>query len=210
MTSTAHQRQQFPSTARNRDPILAVLRGVLPQAGLVLEVASGSGEHAAYIAPRFPTLIWQSSAPQADNRLSIAAWIDWLAETGKGVGNLPPPVELEVHDDPWPVARADAVICINMVHICPWATTRALLSGAARILPAGAPLYFYGPYRIDGRHTSDSNRDFDLDLQRRNPEWGIRDLGAVTDEAARHGFVLDQAIAMPANNFSVIFRKSTP
>ena len=195
---------------RNRDPILAVLKDVLPQTGLVLEIASGSGEHAAYIGPQFPALVWQSSAPQPDSRQSITGWIDWLSQSGGNVDNLPPPLELDVHDDPWPVVAADAVICINMVHISPWVTTQALLSGAARILPAGGPLYLYGPYLVDGRHTADSNQSFDLDLRRRNPEWGIRDLAKVKEEAACHGLVFDDAIVMPANNFSVIFRNSRP
>ena len=208
MTNASDQRQQSPATLRNREPILAALKGVLPRSGVVVEVASGFGEHAAFLAPRLPDLTWQASAPQPDSRQSINAWIDWLKETGQDVGNLSRPLELDVHDDPWPVSRADAIVCINMVHITAWATTQALLAGAARILSVGAPLYLYGPYRIDGSHTSESNHAFDLDLKRRNPEWGIRDLGDVTDEAARQGLMHADTIAMPSNNFSVVFRKS--
>ncbi len=208
MTNNPNQRQHSPATLRNRDPILAVLEGVLPQSGLVLEVASGSGEHAAWFAPRLPALIWQTSAPETESLQSIAAWTDGLNESGGDAGNLPPPLKLDVHDDPWPVAVADAVVCINMVHISPWATTQALLAGAATILPAGGPLYLYGPYLIEGQPTAASNQAFDQDWRRRNPGWGIRDLAAVTHEAARHGFDLADTITMPSNNLSVIFRKN--
>ena len=203
-----NQRQQSPATARNRDPILAVLQGALPDKGVVLEIASGSGEHAAYMAPRFPGVTWQTSAPQPDSRQSINGWLDWLKETGEDIGNLPVPLTLDVHDDPWPIAAADAVICINMIHITPWATTQALLAGTANVLTGGGLLYLYGPYRIDGSHTSDSNRYFDLDLKSRNADWGIRDLGDVTEEASHYGLALEQTIAMPSNNFSVIFKKT--
>ncbi len=208
MTDNPDLPRQSPATTRNRNPILAVLNDVLPQSGLVLEVASGFGEHAAWFGPRFPGLVWQTSAPEADSRQSIGAWIAALAQSGEDVSNLPPPLKLDVHDDPWPVSAAAAVVCINMVHITPWATTQALLAGAGRVLPTGGPLYLYGPYLIDGEATSDSNRAFDQDLRRRNPLWGIRDLAAVTDEAARHGLVFEDRRAMPANNFSVIFKKA--
>ncbi|HER26226.1 MAG TPA: DUF938 domain-containing protein, partial [Rhodospirillales bacterium] len=162
------QRQSSPATARNRDPILTVLKDILPATGLVLEVASGFGEHAAYVAPQLPALVWQTSGREPQSRQSIIAW---TADLG-----LAPPLTLDVHDDPWPIVAADAVVCINMVHICPWATTQALLAGAAKLLPVGGPLYLYGPYRVDGQHTAPSNQVFDLALKRRNPAWGIRDL----------------------------------
>lgn len=200
--------QQSPATARNRDPILAVLEEILPQSGLVLEVASGYGEHAAYFAPRFPSLIWQSSGREPESRQSIAAWIAAVEQSGQGANNLPPPLDLDVHDDPWPVSKADGLVCINMVHISPWATTQALLAGAGRLLPAGGVLYLYGPYLIDGLHTAQSNLAFDRDLRRRNPGWGVRDLGQVSTEAALHGLALDRTVDMPSNNLSVIFKKT--
>lgn len=201
--------QSSPATARNRDPILAVLQGILPQSGLVLEIASGYGEHAAYFAPRFPSLIWQSSGREPESRQSISAWIAAVDQSGQGVGNLPPPLDLDVHDDPWPLTAADGMVCINMVHISPWETTQALLAGAGRLLPAGGVLYLYGPYMIDGQHTAQSNQAFDMDLRRRNPEWGVRDLGSVTAEAALHGLLLDRTVDMPSNNLSVIFKKTS-
>jgi len=208
MENNSHMGQQSPATARNRDPILAVLEEILPPSGLVLEIASGYGEHAAYFAPRFPSLIWQSSGREPESRHSISAWIASVEQSGQGVDNLPQPLELDVHDDPWPLTAADGVVCINMVHISPWETTQALLAGAGRLLPAGGVLYLYGPYLIDGRHTAPSNQAFDMDLRRRNPEWGVRDLAHVATEATLHGLLLDRTVDMPSNNLSVIFKKT--
>ncbi|MGB7098460.1 MAG: DUF938 domain-containing protein [Xanthobacteraceae bacterium] len=188
--------------ARNREPILDVLKRVLPSAGLVVEIASGSGEHAVSFAKALPGISWQPTDIDAAALASIAAH-----RAAAGAANLLAPLHLDTTVQPWPVAHADVVVCNNMIHISPWAVTEALIRGAARILPAGGVLFLYGPYKIDGRHTAPSNEDFDVSLRARNPEWGIRDLGDVTDLAARHGFVLAETMPMPANNLSVIFRR---
>jgi len=192
-----------PHVARNREPILAVLRRVLPPRGLVLEIASGSGEHAAYFAKSLPALTWQPTDPDLRALRSIAAY-----RADAGTANLLAPLHLDVTAALWPLARADALVCINMIHIAPWAATEALMAGAERTLAAGALLYLYGPYRIDGRHTAASNQEFDAWLRAQNPEWGVRDLGAVTDLAARHALALAETVPMPANNLSVIFRRA--
>lgn len=192
-----------PATLRNRDPILDVLRRVLPKVGLVLEVASGSGEHAGYFAPALAGLDWQPSAMDAGNRASIRAW---AAEAD--CENLLDPVDLDVLIRPWPVARAAAMVCINMVHISPWAVTQALMAGAGRTLSAGGVLYLYGPYKIDGVHTAPSNQTFDENLRSRDPAWGVRDLADVIAEAAAHGLAHVETVAMPANNQSVVFKRT--
>lgn len=192
-----------PHVARNRDPILEVLRRVLPAKGLVLEIASGSGEHAAYFASKLPMLTWQPTDPDPEAMASAAAH-----RAAAGAPNLLTPLHLDVTSAQWPVARADAVICCNMIHIAPWAACEGLIAGAARTLTAGGVLYLYGPYKLDGEHTAPSNRDFDRDLRARNPQWGIRELADVTALAARHGLVHAETISMPANNLSVIFRRS--
>lgn len=200
--SSPDQRLFAPATARNREPILAVLRRVLPPQGLVLEVASGSGEHAAYFAAALPALRWRPSDPDARSLASIAAHHEAAA-----LPNLLPPLVLDAEAADWPVERADAVICINMIHIAPWSAAEGLMAGAARVLPADGVLYLYGPYQVDGRHTADSNRDFDAWLRAQDPAWGVRDLGDVSDLAARHGFALVETVPMPANNLSVVFRR---
>ncbi len=200
--SAADQPLYAPAVARNREPILAVLRRVLPQQGLALEVASGSGEHAAYFAAALPALRWQPSDPDARALASIAAHCEAAA-----LPNLLPPLVLDAQATDWPIAHADAVLCINMIHIAPWGTAEGLMAGAAGILPDDGVLYLYGPYQVDGRHTADSNRDFDAWLRAQDPAWGVRDLGDVTDLAARHGFALVETVAMPANNLSVVFRR---
>jgi hypothetical protein len=190
------------ATLRNRGPILEVLRQVLPVAGTVLEIASGSGEHAVFFADAFPDLIWHPTDPDPDNRASIRAWI---AETG--VTNVTAPADLNAAARAWPVTHADAIVCINMIHISPWEATLGLLAGAARTLPTAAPLYLYGPYRRNGRHTASSNEDFDQSLRAQNPEWGVRDLDEVSEAAAQAGLTLTEVIEMPANNLSVVFRR---
>ena len=185
MSETSDPRLYRPHVARNREPILEVLRRVLPPQGLVLEVASGSGEHAAYFAERLPSLTWQPTDPDAQALASIAAH-----RAAAGLANLLPPLQLDVHAEHWPVERADVVICNNMIHIAPWSACEGLIAGAARVLPADGILYLYGPYKIDGRHTAPSKQAFDADLRARNPQWGIRDLGDVTALAERHGFAL--------------------
>ncbi|MGA2892486.1 MAG: DUF938 domain-containing protein [Xanthobacteraceae bacterium] len=202
MPETPDPRLYRPHVARNRDPILAVLSRVLPARGLVLEVASGSGEHAAYFAQALPSLSWQPTDPDAEALASIAAH-----RAAGGAPNLLPPLRLDVTSDRWPLERADAVLCSNMIHISPWAACEGLIAGAARILPLGGILYLYGPYKIDGRQTAPSNEAFDLDLRARNPLWGIRDLADVEDLAKRHGLTLAETVPMPANNLSVIFRR---
>jgi SAM-dependent methyltransferase len=195
-------RRSAPAAQRNRGPILDVLQRILPASGLVLEIASGTGEHAVHFAAALPELEWQPSdaAPQA--RASVAAWRIQAA-----LPNLRAPLDLDVSRTPWPIAAADAVVCINMLHIAPWAAAQALMAGAARILGAGGVLYLYGPYRRNGAHTAESNEVFDRQLKSSNAQWGVRDLEAVADFAAQEALSIDEVVVMPANNFSVVFRK---
>ena len=195
-------RQSAPAAERNRDPILAVLRRVLPPSGLVLEIASGTGQHAVHFSAALPELEWQPSDAAPEARASIDAW---RAHTA--LPNLRAPLDLDVTREPWPIMAADAVVCINMVHIAPWAAAQALMAGAGRVLGAGGVLVLYGPYRRNGAHTAESNDVFDKQLKSRNPEWGVRDMEAVADLAAQEGFSVSEVVAMPANNFSVVFRK---
>ena len=191
-----------PAVARNRDPILQVLRRVLPAHGLVLEIASGTGEHAVHFAGALPGIVWQPTDPDAAALRSIAAWREQA-----GLPNLRPPLEFDVTASTWPVERADAVVCINMIHISPWRSAEGLMAGAGRVLGPGGVLFLYGPYKEEGRHTAPSNEAFDADLRARNPEWGVRDLGDVSALAASHGLDFVERVAMPANNFSVVFRR---
>ncbi|MBL6454909.1 DUF938 domain-containing protein [Belnapia sp. T6] len=191
-------RRYAPATLRNREPILAVLRRHLPPAGLVLEVASGTGEHAAHFAAALPGLTFQPSDPEPAARTSIAAW-------GAGLANLRPPLALDATGEDWPAA--DAVLCINMIHIAPWAATLGLMRGAARCLAPGGPLILYGPYRRGGAHTAPGNAAFDADLRARDPEWGVRDLESVAAAAAAQGFGPPVAEEMPANNLTLVFRR---
>ena len=212
-------RRHWPAAERNKEPILEVLRRVpvfaapVPhrpacagaasaarQRGLVLEIASGTGQHVAHFASALPALDWQPSELDADMHESIRAWTDELP-------NVRPPIALDVSRHPWPVEHADAIVCCNMIHIAPWQATLDLMQGAGKILPKDGVLFLYGPYRRRGAHTAPSNEAFDADLKRRNPEWGVRDMEAVIDEAAKNGLRFSEAVAMPANNFSVVFRK---
>jgi len=202
MPEPSDPRLYYPHVARNREPILDVLRRVLPASGLVLEVASGSGEHAAYFAQALPSLSWQPSDPDPQALASIAAH-----RAATGAANLLPPLPVDVTALQWPVERADAVMCCNMIHIAPWSACEGLIAGAARVLPAGGILYLYGPYKIDGRHTAPGNQAFDAQLRSQNAAWGIRDLADVKALAERHGFALAETVPMPANNLSVIFRR---
>ena len=197
------QRQYAPAALRNRQPIADVLRPVLPATGLVLEVASGSGEHAVHFARAFPGLIWQPSDPSRDALGSIAAWT-----AAGGLGNIRAPLELDAASDHWPLAEAAAVVCINMIHISPWAATLGLMQGAGGILQPGAPLFLYGPYIRTGHPIEPSNQAFDQSLRARDPRWGLRELDAVAKCAEGSGFSLGQVIEMPANNLSVVFRKN--
>ena len=197
-------RLKAPATERNRDAILEVLRGVLPPTGTVLEVASGSGEHAVYFAKEFPGLTFQPSDPDANALRSIKAWTK-----DSGLSNVSPPVTLDAASDHWPVHAADAILCINMIHISPWSATEGLMCGAARLLPSGAPLYLYGPYRRAGVVTAPSNEAFDAYLKDKNPEWRLRDLEKVAALARAEGFSEPTITEMPANNLSVVFRKQS-
>jgi SAM-dependent methyltransferase len=191
------------ATARNREPITRVLRHHLPSRGLVLEVASGTGEHITHFAGILSAdLRFQPSDPDADARASIDAWVH-----STGARNVLPALALDASADPWPIQRADAVICINMIHIAPWEAAIGLVRGAARLLPPNGLLYLYGPYRRDGRHTAPSNEAFDRGLRTQNPDWGVRDLEAVAELAEGHGFARPVIEEMPANNLSLIFHR---
>lgn len=202
MTQTDDARRFAPATLRNRQPILAVLREVLPDTGTVLEVASGSGEHAVFFAEALPGLHWQPSDADPAARASIVAWTESL-----GLQNVCCPLALDAAAPDWPVEAADALVCINMIHISPWASAEGLFAGAARLLPAGAPLVLYGPFKRGGAHTAPSNAEFDEGLKAQDPRWGVRDLETVADLAAANGFTLDRVVEMPANNLTVVFRK---
>jgi SAM-dependent methyltransferase len=191
-----------PAAARNREPILRVLRDCLPRPARVLEIASGTGEHAVWFCGELPALTWQPTDRDPEELSSIAAWRD-----AAGLPNLLPPLLLDASADTWPVAQADAVVAINMVHIAPWAATQGLIAGAARVLTQDGLLFLYGPFREGGVHTGAGNAAFDADLRARDPSWGIRDLDEITALAGQHGFRGPERIAMPANNLSVVFRR---
>ena len=195
-------RQYAPATLRNRDLILGVLRDVLPTKGVVLEIASGSGEHVVHFARNFRNLAFQPSDREPDALQSVAAWVK-----ATGVTNVRAPMVLDVSQSPWPIASADGIICINMVHISPWEATLGLVRGAAAILPPTAPLYLYGPYEREGFATAPSNQEFDRSLRDRNPSWGLRELEAVAAVAQSAGFSVPTITEMPANNLSVVFRR---
>ena len=195
-------RQYAPATVRNRDFILDVLRNVLPTTGIILEVASGSGEHVVHFARSLPSLVFQPSDPEPDALRSISAWTK-----ATHVTSVRAPIVLDALQSSWPIASADGIICINMVHISPWDATVGLIKGAAAILPPGSPLYFYGPYKRKGFTTAPSNEAFDRNLRDRNPTWGLRDLEAVAAIAQSLGFSVPAVTEMPANNLSVVFRR---
>jgi SAM-dependent methyltransferase len=199
-----------PAVARNREPILAVLRRVvpspiLPGRGLVLEIASGSGEHAIHFAAALPHLSWQPTDPDPDARASIAAY-----RAAAQLPNLLSPLALDAAAPRWPVTQADVIVAINMIHIAPWAAAEGLMAGAGRLLPAGGVLFLYGPFRERGQHTAPSNAAFDESLRTRDREWGVRDLDDVVALASRHGLALEERVTMPANNLSVVLRRRTP
>jgi SAM-dependent methyltransferase len=202
VSATSDPRIYRPHVPRNRDPILDVLRRVLPAPGLILEIASGSGEHAVHFAKGLPALTWQPTDPDAAALASIGAH-----RADSGLPNLLAPLRLDVMSESWPVESADALVCINMIHTSPWVASEALFAGAERVLRPDGIVYLYGPYRIDGRHTAPSNEAFDAQLRAQNAAWGVRDLADVTALAKRSGFALVETAAMPANNFSVVFRR---
>ena len=192
-----------PAAERNKGPILEVLQRVLPPRGLVLEIGSGTGQHVVHFAKALSQLSWQPSDPDAENRQSIALW-----SRVEELGNVRAPLALDVRERPWPIDAADAIVCINVVHVSPWAATLALFDGVREMLPPEGVLFLYGPYRRGGRHTAPSNEKFDADLRAHNPEWGLRDVDELAEVADRVGFALAEIVDMPANNFSLVFRKT--
>jgi SAM-dependent methyltransferase len=195
-------RRRAPAAERNRDAILDVLTRVLPSHGTVLEIASGSGQHAVHCAAALPTIVWQPSDPDAASRASIAAW-----RAHATLPNLAAPLALDVTNADWGIDDVTSIVCINMIHIAPWEAAEALFRGACARLRTGGVLYLYGPYRRNGGHTAPSNEAFDAQLRATDPRWGVRDLEAVQALAEASGFALRETVAMPANNFSVIFAK---
>jgi hypothetical protein len=196
-------KRHAPAAERNREPIAAVLTEELPESGLVLEVASGTGEHAVHFARTFPALDWQPSDPDADSRASIAVWREEA-----GLANLLPPLALDAASPRWPLARAGAVLCINMAHISPVAATEGLVAGAAGLLDPGAALIVYGPWLEAGVETVPSNLEFDASLRARNPDWGLRSVEWLDALAAGHGFARTRRVAMPANNLTLVYRRT--
>lgn len=195
-------KRQSPAAARNRDPILEVLRAELPRSGTVFEVASGTGEHAVHFARALPDLVWRPSDPDPEALASIAAW-----RAAEGPGNLLEPQALDVCNDAWPAGPFSAVVCINMLHISPWPATEALMAGAAGLLEAGHPLVVYGPFRRLDRPLEPGNAAFDADLRGRDSRWGLRSVEDVRACALDQGLVLDRVVDMPANNLTLVFRK---
>lgn len=197
------ERRSSPAAQRNAAPIIAVLEDWLPPRGLVLEIASGTGEHAVAFASHLPGLDWQPSDADPDARRSIAAWR--AAQAGR---NVLPPLALDARAGVWPIERADAIVAINMVHISPWTASIGLLDAAARLLPAGAPLILYGPWIEAGVEPAPSNQAFDIDLRARNPEWGLRDIAAFTEAGHARGLDFVERRTMPANNLMLLFRRA--
>ncbi len=202
MDESIEHRRFAPATARNRGPIFAVLRRVLPEAGSPLEIGAGTGEHGAFMAPQVPGVEWLPTDPDAEARASIDAWRAQVRAP-----NLRPAQALDAASSTWPVDHVDVILAINVVHISPWPTTVGLFAGAGERLREGGILYLYGPYRIGGEHTAPSNTAFDQSLRARDSRWGIRDLEALEEQGAAHGLVLRERVAMPANNFSLIFAR---
>ena len=196
-------RRHAPAAERNRQPILEVLRRVLPARGEVLEIASGTGQHVAYFAAALPALTWQPSERDASALPSIAAWC-----ASAGAASVRAPLRLDVLDEPWPVGSYDAIFNANLIHIAPWDVCLALLRCARRHLASTGVLVLYGPYRIGGRHTAPSNEAFDLDLRARDPAWGVRDLEVVVEAALGQELELEERVAMPANNQTLVFRRT--
>jgi len=190
------------SAERNRGPILKVLERVLPKTGLVLEIASGTGQHVVHFAQALKGLSWQPTDMDAGCRRSISGWLA-TAE----LANVRQPLDLDVRALPWRVPTLDAIVCLNLIHIAPWSVATALFAGAGLALRETGLLYLYGPYSVQGRHTALSNAAFDSALRAENPEWGVRDLKEVESLAKDQGFDLAETIEMPSNNFSVLFRK---
>lgn len=191
----------YPSTERNREPILAVLQQELPASGLLVEVAAGSGEHALFFSRRFPQLQWQATDPQVEALESIAAWRE-----EEGSDNLLPPLELDASARQWPIDGADAILCVNMTHISPPAATEGLFAAAGRLLPPGGPLVIYGPFVEADVETTASNLEFDASLKSRDPSWGLRDVAWLDQLAAGSGLERTARHGMPANNLTLVYR----
>ncbi|MBT8468295.1 MAG: DUF938 domain-containing protein [Deltaproteobacteria bacterium] len=191
-----------PAAERNRQPILDVLRRVLPGTGLVLEVASGTGQHAVFFSEHLSNLRWLPSDASMEALRSINAWVE---ESNRE--NLLPAIDLDVCSPPWPIANADAMLCINMIHISPWEATESLFRGAQALLAPGSPLVTYGPYRHHGKHSAPSNAAFDESLRSRNPRWGVRDIDELVELAGRTGLVLQERVSMPANNMTLVWAR---
>jgi cyclopropane fatty-acyl-phospholipid synthase-like methyltransferase len=205
-TQDADARLRSPSAARNREPILAVLTRVLAQGAKVLEIGSGTGEHAVHFVTARPDLDWRPSELDPASRASIAAWA-----AAEGLATIAAPIVIDTRETTWGVeadAPFDAVVSINMIHIAPWEAGLGLLAGAGRLLKPGGVLFLYGPFMRGGVHTAPSNEAFDQSLKSRDPGWGVRDVDDVAREAGAHGLALEEVVAMPANNLSVVFRKT--
>lgn len=192
----------YPATSRNRDVILDVLKTIMPEQGQILELASGSGEHVIHFAEHFKKLTWQPSDLEDKSIDSIRSWIEHTK-----LNNIHPPLKLDTTAPHWPLEAVNGILCINMIHISPWEATIGLMHKAGQLLSQGDFLYLYGPFRIDGKQTSASNHDFEGWLKERDPCFGVRDMGEVEDQANQQGLELNQKIPMPANNFSLVFRK---
>jgi len=201
--AASDRRRSAPAALRNREPIAEVLKEWLPSSGTVLEVASGTGEHAVWFAGRFPDLDWQPSDTHSDALASTAAWID-----ASGLPNLRRPVVIDASSDDWPVGSADAVLNINMAHISPWSASLGLIAGAACLLPVDGPLILYGPWLKDDIETVPSNLAFDADLRSRDPEWGLRRVEDFASAASANRFRFVDFRQMPANNLMMLFRLS--
>lgn len=201
----ANDRMFSPSAARNREPVLQVLRDILPASGRALEIASGTGEHITFFASHLPDWQWQPSDPDDDSRRSIAAWT-----ATEDLPNVAPPLAIDSGAVAWGVegqAPFDALLSLNMVHIAPWSAAQGLFAGAGRLLRPGGLLFLYGPFREGGVHNAPSNAEFDRSLKSRNPEWGVRDIDALQDLAHANSLALIRRLAMPANNRSLVFEK---
>ena len=199
-------KQYAPATQRNRQPILEILLQVISSNGNILEIASGTGEHAVFFAPHFAPRRWIPSDRNLLLHDSIKAWRDFTA-----IDNINDPLDIDASVEGWETKvrefEISAIVNINMIHISPWSACLGLMAGAGRVLPLGGILYLYGPFKRNGEHTAPSNASFDESLRRQNPEWGVRDLQAVVRVAEAEGLNLQEVISMPANNFSVIFMK---
>ena len=195
-------KKTWPAALRNAEPIAEVLRRVLDSQSSVLEIASGTGQHAAYFVRSMPEIRWQ---PTDYDAASLASIEEWRLEVASE--NLRAPIRIDVCEAQWPVDSADVVFCANMIHIAPWECCLGLLRGASRVLASGGACLLYGPFIVDDTPTAASNTAFDQSLRSRNPEWGIRELSAVQAAALACGFELEETIPMPANNLTLVFRR---